>query len=227
MPVWAKLSSAQRQDLIKAGDQAQLPALNASLQEDQLALTGLCKTRMALEQATPQQLASLRQAVEPVYTGLRSESSTETWLDKIVALKDQLNFPPEMATCATSEQVQPASPIDGTYQKRSGEADLLKACGGAPPPDLASAPAHNVLQVVFDHGAVTQYELDPGQPKQIGWAGTYRLFRDTLELTENGTTAPFTVTWSLKGTTLTLSNMQNGHCDDVSVWSLRPWTKAK
>jgi TRAP-type C4-dicarboxylate transport system substrate-binding protein len=225
---WAKLSAGQRQDLTKAGDQAQLPALNASRQEDQLAMSGLCKTRMTLPQATPQQLTSLRAAVEPIYTALRSQPSTNGWLGRIQVLKEQLNLPPEGATCAgLPEDAQPASTIDGTYQKLSLKADLLKACGGVIPPDQASAAASNVAQVVFDHGTVTQYELDPGQPKQIGWAGTYRLFRDTLELSENGTTAHFTVTWSLKGTTLRLSNMQNGHCDDVAAWSLRPWTKVK
>jgi hypothetical protein len=101
----------------------------------------------------------------------------------------------------------------------------MTACHGKLPPD--TIPAHNSLEVVFDHGSVTQYEQPDGGTKDIGWRGTYQVFRDTLELTEGGTTAPFTVTWSLKGSTLTLSNLKNGHCDDVATWSIHPWTKQK
>jgi hypothetical protein len=31
----------------------------------------------------------------------------------------------------------------------------------------------------------------------IGWRETYQVFRDTVELTENDTAKPLTVTWSL------------------------------
>ena len=82
-------------------------------------------------------------------------------------------------------------------------------------------------EVVFDHGTVIQYEQPDGGTKDIGWRGTYQVYRDTLELTENGTTHPFTVTWSLNGSTLTLTNLRNGRCDDVAAWTGRPWTKRK
>ena len=50
--------------------------------------------------------------------------------------------------------------------------------------------------------------------KDIGWRGTYEVYRDTLELTERGTARPFIVTWSLNGAILTLSDRRgNGRCD--------------
>jgi hypothetical protein len=80
--------------------------------------------------------------------------------------------------------------------------------------------------VVFDHGSATQYEQSDGGTKEIGRRGTYQVFRDTLELTENDTVTPFTLTWSLNSSTLTLSNLKNGHCDDAAVWA-DAWIKKK
>ncbi len=60
--------------------------------------------------------------------------------------------------------------------------------------------------------------------KEIGWRGTYQVYRDTLKITEDGTIHPFTLAWSLSGSTLALSNLQNGHCDDEAVWA-HAWTK--
>jgi TRAP-type transport system periplasmic protein len=221
---WARLSGTQRDILRKAADAALQPAIDASRQDDQQALPILCRSGMTLPTALPQQLADLRTAVEPVYAALRRDASTKKWLDQMQALKDQLHAAPETASCAgIGAASQQASPIDGTYSRPSGTADIVAACHGTPPP---STPAHNTLEVVFDHGSVTQYEQPDGGTKDIGWRGTYQVFRDTLELSEAGTTASLTVTWSLRGSTLTLSNLKNGHCDDVAVWA-HAWTKRK
>ncbi|WP_457113141.1 TRAP transporter substrate-binding protein [Marmoricola sp. URHA0025 HA25] len=220
---WAKLAQPQRDTLRKAVDTALQPAIDASRQEDQQALPVLCRGGMTLPTALPQQLDALRAAVDPVYATLRRDASTKKWLDQIQALKDQLQAEPETASCAgIGGTSQPASPIDGIYRRQSTPADFQAACDTRPP----GLPARSTLEVVFDHGSVTQYEQPAGGTKDIGWRGSYQVFRDTLELTENGTTAPFTVTWSLNGSTLALSNLQNGHCDDVAVWS-HPWIKKK
>lgn len=225
---WAKLAGTQRDILRKAAGTAVLPALDASRQEDQQALPVLCRGGMTLPTALPQQLAQLRTAVDPVYAALRRDASTNTWLDQIQALKEQLQAAPETASCAgISGTSRPASPIDGTYWRRSTPADILTACHSALPPGAGPLPAHSTLEVVFNHGSVTQYEQPDGGTKDIGWRGTYVVFRDTLQLTEAETGASFTVTWSLKGATLTLTNLKNGHCDDVATWSIHPWTTRK
>lgn len=223
---WAKLSGTQRATLSKAATEAVLPAIVASRQDDQQALPILCSSPMTLPTALPQQLADLRSAVDPVYAALRRDASTKKWLDQIQGLKEQLQADPETASCAgISGTSQPASPIDGTYRRSTSRAEFLAACHGESPPGI-TVPAHSTLEVVFDHGSVTQYEQPADGTKEIGWRGTYQVFRDTLELTENDTATPFTVTWSLKRSTLTLTNLQNGHCDDVAVWS-HAWIKKK
>jgi TRAP-type C4-dicarboxylate transport system substrate-binding protein len=222
---WVKLSGTQRDILRNAADAAMLPAIDASRQEDQQALPVLCGSGMTLPTALPQQLADLHTAVDPVYAALRRDVSTNKWLDQIQALKKQLHAAPETASCAgVGGTSQPASPIDGTYRRTTSRAEFLATCHGKLPP--GPIPAHNSLEVVFDHRSVTQYEQSAGGTKELGWRGTYQTFRDTLELTAEGTTASFTVTWSLTGSTLTLSNLKNGHCDDVATWT-GPWTKQK
>ncbi|HZN83723.1 MAG TPA: TRAP transporter substrate-binding protein DctP [Mycobacterium sp.] len=222
---WAKLSGTQRDILRKAADTALQPAIDASRQEEQQALPVLCKNAMTLPTALPRQLAELRTALDPVYASLRRDASTNKWLDQIQALKDQLHADPESVSCAGfGEASQKAAPIDGTYSRRSGVADIVAACHATPPP---GTPAHTTLEVVFDHGNLTQYQQTNGGTRDIGWRGTYQVFRDTLELTEAGTTAPMTLTWSLNGSTLTLSNLRNEYnCLDAAVWA-HAWTKLK
>jgi TRAP-type C4-dicarboxylate transport system substrate-binding protein len=223
----AKLTGTQRETLRKAADAALVPAIDASRQEDQQALPVLCTSGMALPTALPQQLAGLRTAVQPVYASLQRDASTSKWLNQIQALKEQLHADPETASCAgISGATRPASPIDGTYWRGSSAADMVTACQGKLPSGLSPITAHSALEVVFDHGNITQYEHPDGGAKGIGWRGTYQVFRDTLELTEKGAVHPFTVTWSLSGSTLTLKNLQNGRCDDVAVWA-HLWTKKK
>jgi len=225
---WAKLPATQRNILRRAAAATLTPAIDASRHDDQAALPAICSSSMTLPTATPRQLAQLRTAVEPVYSALRHDANTKRWLDRIQALKAQLHTDPETVSCAAlSKTSQPASPIDGTYSKRTSAADNLTACHGTAPSGAAPAPAHSTLEVVFNHGSVTQYEQPDGSPRDIGWRGTYQVFGDTLELTEDGAAAPFTVTWSLNGSSLTLSSLKNGHCDDVAVWSLHSWTKRK
>ena len=220
---WAKLSGLQRDTLRKAADAALQPAIDTSRLGDEQALPVLCRGGMTLPTALPPQLDALRAAVDPVYAALRRDASTKKWLDQIQALKEQLQADPETASCAgIGGTSQPASPIDGKYRRRSTPAAFQTACGTQPP----GFPAHSTNEVVFDHGTVTQYEQPDGGTKDIGWRGTYQTFRDTLELTEANTTATFTVTWSLNGSTLTLSNLKNGRCDDVAAWT-GPWTKQK
>jgi len=224
---WMKLSGTQRDILRKAADAALQPAIDASRQEDPQGLPVLCKNGMTLPTALPRQLADLRTAVEPVYVSLRRDANTRKWLDRIQALKEQLHADPETVSCAgIGGASQPASPLDGTYWKRIDPADIQTACHGNVPPDVTGI-GQGTGEVVFDHGTVTQYEQPAGGTKDIGWRGTYQVYRDTLELTEDGTTHPFTVTWSLNGSTLTLTNLRNGHCDDVAAWTSRPWTKRK
>jgi TRAP-type C4-dicarboxylate transport system substrate-binding protein len=226
---WAKLSATQRDTLRKAAAATVQPAIDASRQEDQQAVPGLCKRGTRLPAALPHQLAQLRAAVGPVYATLRRDASTNKWLDQIQALKQHLDVAPETVSCAgIGGAPQPATPIDGTYWARSGLADILAACHGKPPPGPGArpgAPAHGTLEVVFHHGDVTQYGQLDGQTKEIGWRGTYQVYRDTLELTEAGPGATMTLTWSLHGSTLILSNLRNGHdCLDVATWA-HSWTK--
>lgn len=224
---WAKLSGTQRGILRNAADAALLPAIEDSRLEDQQALPVLCTSGMTLPTAPPQQLLHLGTAVEPVFAALRRDANTRGWLDQIQALKDRMDTDPATASCAeVGTASRPASPIDGTYLARTDPADALAACHGNVPADV-TALGPGTAEVVFNHGAVTQYEQHGGGTKEIGWRGTYQVYRDTLELTEGGTAATFTVTWSLNGSTLTLSNLQNGHCDDVAAWTAHPWTKRK
>jgi hypothetical protein len=69
---------------------------------------------------------------------------------------------------------------------------------------------------------VHQYGSAGGRPREIGWAGTYRTYRDRFELTE-GTGAVMTALWMFDGSALKLSDLQHGECEDAVVWTTHPW----
>ena len=83
----------------------------------------------------------------------------------------------------------------------------------------------DTVRFVFDRGTVTQYETTPGGGREVGWHGTYQMFRDNLQLT-SGSDVP-TMTWRLSDQTLCVSNLRNSHdCRDAVVWATHPWMRS-
>jgi len=79
-----------------------------------------------------------------------------------------------------------------------------------------------VQEIVVENGSIKQYGY-PGGEKEGGWTGTYRIFRDTFELLEEGTDEPLAMTWSFDGKQLVLSDMRTEFCDHRTVWTTHPW----
>jgi hypothetical protein len=59
----------------------------------------------------------------------------------------------------------------------------------------------------------------------IGWSGTYRVYRDTLELKETGHSEGLPLTWSYAGNKLRLTDWTSAECEGEIVWTANPWVK--
>ncbi len=222
------LSDAQRSALVRAGEDAVLPALDTSRAQDAQAADQLCKQGMALVEADEDQLAALAQAWRPVYDDLAADAQTAAWLDRIEAIKESLATGPDLASC---EGTTPASRggvlPNGTYRATMTLEEVQASCqpGDLGAENLAGVTGDVTLEFDIDGDRVTQTDYPPGHPelREKGWVGTYRTFRDTFELIEAGIDDTVASTFDFDGHRLLLTDMQTDWCDGPAVWTGHPW----
>jgi len=168
----------------------------------------------------------------PVYDELRASPDTSEWIDRITALKETLDVGPDQAQCDEAAQ-EPAPQRaagsqlpNGTYRMTLTRNDIRAGCKPGQPGAENLEPATQfdevVQEIVVENGSIKQYGY-PGGEKEGGWTGTYRIFRDTFELLEEGTDEPLAMTWSFDGKQLVLSDMRTEFCDHRTVWTTHPW----
>jgi TRAP-type C4-dicarboxylate transport system substrate-binding protein len=96
---YASLTSDQQAILTTAGAEAIERADTASRQEDVLARPSLCDSPLELLTATNEQLAELRDLLEPVFAELRKDPANRALLDQIEELKRRIAAPSATLTC--------------------------------------------------------------------------------------------------------------------------------
>lgn len=222
---YGRLTQTQRDALHGAAKAALTNTIDLTSEEDAAAVDKLCSNGMQFPTATPAQLAAVRRSLEPAYVAIAKTASTHAWIDRIQQLKDGLHAAPATAVCPAAALTD-STPIDGEYQEHvTTGVDVRRSCpAGELPLPLAPENQVDTFTVVFDHGTVTQYDTARGGAREVGWHGTYQMFRDTLQLTSGSDV--LTMTWRLSGPTLRLSNLRNSHdCRDAVVWATHPWNK--
>jgi TRAP-type C4-dicarboxylate transport system substrate-binding protein len=228
--VYDGLTDTHRQALTAATDDAMLRALDASRAEDDENVADLCKAGLDFVDASSDDLGSLERAWAPVYDELRMNRDTSEWIDRITALKASVNVGPDQAQCDEIAQ-QPAAGSelpDGTYEMTLIPDDIRAGCPAGQPGADALEPLTEFDEVLFeavvegDSIIQTEHHGGRGGEQEVGWAGSYRIFRDTLEL-DDGEDEPFAATWSFDGKQLVLSDMRTDFCDNRTVWTTHPW----
>jgi hypothetical protein len=222
------LSDSQRAVLLRAGEDAMLPALDASRAEDAEGADQLCKQGMTLVQAGEDQLAALTRAWQPVYDDLAGNAQTAGWLDRIDTIKQSLATGPDAARCDGTAPASTGGVLpDGTYRATMTLEEVRAGCqpGDLGAENLAGVTGDVTLEFDIDGDRVTQTDYPPGHPelRQKGWVGTYRTFRDTLELIEGGVDDSVASTFDFDGHRLLLTDMQTDYCDGKVVWTGHPW----
>ena len=223
------LTAAQRDALSTATEQAVLGALDASRAEDAENVGDLCVEGMQLVEASTAQLASLERAVAPVYDRLRTDAKSAAWLDEITQLKAELTTPPDSAGCEGQEEPGAAGVLpNGTYRTTLTREAVLAGCQPGDPGAeamLGRDVIDRTLELEVSGDRINQTEYPVGKPEQReqGWRGTYRTFRHTFELLEEGIDEPLAATFDFDGERLVLTDMQTDYCDHQVVWTEHPW----
>jgi hypothetical protein len=185
---------------------------------------------MAVVDATPDDLAGLRTAVEPIYAELAQQPANKTTLAEIIALKSGVAAPAASFECdavATPPEPAAVTPLDGVY-RMTVTFDEVLASG-----DLAIAENYGSFIVVFDRG---RFALTQKSETACTWAyGTYAVNGDQFELMyiDGGGVSPnnahnrpgesMVFGWSIYRDELTLTEAPGK--ESPPGWRLRPWTR--
>lgn len=223
------LTDAQREALATASEQSVLGSLDASRAEDAESVEDLCVEGIELVEASASQLDGLIQALGPVYARLGADPKSAAWLKQIVQLKQKVAAPPDSVRCEGSDE--PSAPgvlPDGTYRTTLTKEAILAGCK---PGDLGAEAmlSGEVVDLVFENEVtgdrITQYYYPVGEPEERapGWRGSYRTFRHTFELLEEGVDEPLSATFDFDGKSLLLTDMRTEFCDHKVVWTGHPW----
>jgi hypothetical protein len=228
--VSATLSDEQQQALGEAARSAVKDALTGARALDEESAAIMCKTSLQLHTLGEDGLATFQETLDPVYASLRDDATTKGFLDRIEALKESVDAEPDAMDCGGEDQASGAIP-NGAYQHTVTLADLEEYCG----PDYRNP--DGPFPGITDDGSTMQASVEgerivvsifpAGRPKLavIGWSGTYRVYRDTLELKETGLSEGLPLTWSYASNKLRLTDWTGEECESEIVWIANPWVK--
>ena len=225
---FASLTPSQQEALQAAGSAVLSRQLDSSQGRSAEDEGVLCRRGLRFVQASNQDLAALRRAVQPVYDQLEANAETKSFLQRILAMKhetraaatpDNPNCSPSSAT--TGGANQQATALDGVYHTSFTREELAKS------PLLTDAGEINDqnwgdFTLTFDHGRVTftqRNDLD-----NYSTSGTYTLDGKaiTLKFTEGGNAGEtFVGPWSLYRDVLTFGRDASGGFPTPYV--LKPW----
>lgn len=211
------LSDEQRGVLTEAADNAFDNAMNDSRDEDTISPNTLCEHGMALVVAGDEALAALRTAVQPVYAEIAASPANADWLDQITSIKESLGARPDTAKCddlATTEVGAADGFPGGTYQATITAQDYT---------DFGLEPdATGVFTMVFDRD---QFSVLQPTTNEAGFAGTYSVFRDRVEMTDGVDTV--SANWSLDGNRLVFTSVLPAGSPFELLMAAHPWTPTK
>jgi TRAP-type C4-dicarboxylate transport system substrate-binding protein len=209
------LAPPQQDALREAAAEAIPAALDDSRAEDDEAMPALCREGMTLAVATDRDLAEFRSALEPVYEELNADPATKAHIDAIQGLKSSLNFAPEAPQCPAGDAAGSATaPSEGALPQGRFESTLTPEDWESGVRDLGT------FTLVIDAETLTIIEPGSGD---IGFKGTYSVFRDTIEVTDGLDVV--TARWSFDGERLSFTDVTPENSPFEVVWESHPWEK--
>lgn len=220
---FAGLTAEQQGWLRAAGGQAVAGEMPNVLSQEAVEGGVLCNRNLLLVSASADDLAALRQAVEPVYAALSANPQTKAFIDQIDAMRSANAAPPEAApACAVAESSPvanpssaPVTPIDGTWAVNFTHAEFLAA---VPPPDPTEDIPGNWGPSTMDlhAGKITISYSDGTAP-----LGTFTVVGNRM-MAEFPNGDEFDVTWSLYRDTLAFGD---GPGVVPTGWRVKPWRR--
>lgn len=220
------LSEEQQNALHEASRAAVVDAAEGAVAADRDTAAILCDTGLRIDIVDDAGLERFRTAFGPVYDALREDPTSAEFLREIEELKQELGSGPDAATCGDTAPPAGAIP-NGAYQMDITPADVERLCEPDDPTrsSFATMPDQGFtleLEVTGEQLVHSVFPTGSPEQKELGWTGTYRTYRDTIEILETGFAEPWSGTWSLKDGRLRLSDLPD-NCESQLAWMAHPW----
>jgi TRAP-type transport system periplasmic protein len=184
----------------------------------------MCRGGTKLVTATSADLAGLRAAVTPVYRELEHDAKTRSYIHLITAMRGRLPVGGQTLSCAgvSSRKADSTAIPSGTYAGFSTSRDARRE--GLPASDTQSQYRiiHRTLILRSNH--VVLKETYPNGQTDIGYDGTYSVYRDQIVLTNTSDGYKVRARWSFDGKNLHFTDV-GPSAGDAVVWGSHPWTK--
>ena len=202
--VVSRLSSGDRDILVKAADAARQQAISAITPEE-VAAKAYCLEGGQVVNASSQQRQELATAVGPYMAGLEADPATRTVVEAIKALAARTPGPasPPMpcgTTPAPPSRDPPwpvsasASPIDGTYRVTVTDDDLQKV--GVPPAEIAATRGTITMTIRRGQMTVDQVADPPVAEPHTVWSIAFRPARQVMLIDPTADPAYIGVIWT-------------------------------
>jgi TRAP-type C4-dicarboxylate transport system substrate-binding protein len=194
---FARLTPTQRLILRRAGRAALAPEIARVVKDEGAGLTAICgRAAVALDNASPAEVAALRRAVQPVYAELNKDPLTKSVLAEIAELRN--GRPTDTVRCASTSRVSASSELEGRWSVTASRDELLAA--GAPAAEAERQSGRVTLELRDGRWVARQSHSG------FIWRGNYAVQGNLLRLTVascrgpadvcfHGTTAEYR--WSL------------------------------
>jgi Bacterial extracellular solute-binding protein, family 7 len=183
----------------------------------------LCRRRLRFLHASNQDLAKLRQAVQPVYDTLKRNADTRSFLQRILAMKRETpaTATPDAPACAPSDSAtgaanQQATPLEGVY---TGTVTRV-------PPLWPVNENLGDYKITFAGGRFEYSQDSPAGP--IASSGTYTIDNNQVVVTfdaGDNQGQRLACEWSLYKDTLTLRRSRSTPLE-CGFLQLTPWRRA-
>jgi TRAP-type C4-dicarboxylate transport system substrate-binding protein len=198
-------------------------------------LAELCRSTLRVVSASPQQIDGLRAALRPISDELERDPATQQTTARIEELARGAGTSAVPVRCpaaskrATNDAIPP-----GTYRTVITRADAKEH--GWPwsnvveedpdPKALQATTKENRLEFT-DEGAFTVYDVWLDGTANIGWEGTYSVYRDRITVKGNeGTT--ITARVKVDGDRLRFTDVQPGpKTPEALTWGSKPFVKIR
>ena len=214
------LEPVQRDVLREALGNVVPETLTAIRAREQTAAAVLCRRGLSFVVATPADMSKLRDALVPVYRELEQDDQTRSFIARIRQLRHATPDSAEMLpSCSTGESPSSAAIPNGVYTNTTTAADARRAQIRDGDPFYRNLPVRHRL--VLESNNFVLHDTFPDGRSEIGWSGTYSVYRDRIVFQGRDEKIPFG--WSFDGKILRFDDDGNGGYYGASFTP--PWTK--
>ena len=183
---WRHLAPAQREVLVRAGDEAIAPTMGILREYERSAVHALCERQFRLVQAGADGIRDLRRAVEPVHRALEEDAATRLTLARIRELKAHTPAAPAPRCRSQAPRSTPApdaGPLVGTWQGHA-----TRALMAAADREIGESVEDNYGDVTLDLASNGRYEFRNARfPGELAGLGSWSVHGNVISMHEEGT----------------------------------------